>query len=1470
MYCDFFQLERLPFNNTPDPRFFFNTPDHEEALASLLYAAEQRKGFVLVTGEVGSGKTLLSRMLIGKLGSSVRTAVINNTRLSGRELLLAICREFEIEIQDGAAASEISHSLEQFLLEQYARDRLAVVVLDEAQNLPLEAFEELRMLGNLEADDAKLLQVLILGQPELQDSFRQPSMRQLYQRVFRTFHLRALSRELSDGYIRHRLAVAGLPQGEDVFEPEAYEAIYRHSEGIPRLLNQICDNSMLAAYTENARLVTAKMVREVVEQMMALTVVSTEPKPKGAFARQMLGLGASADSAGRRASAPRSAVGESNGAEPSEAASGRFQEFDKVLGRMADRLEASERTLADIQRRRGSTGDASGDAWNHPDMSDQARQQIGDVLHKIEERNGALQGQVTQLLDALRYQAESQQQRTTDLSAQHRAEMEEARRTREQAEQVLGEARTSSRQAEEQIRRLLEEAKQASARIQEQAAATLGDTEKQNAVLAAQAKHLLTDVHAYTSGQQNRLSDLLSQERAEFEAAHQMRRQASELLTEVTKTTQQANERIREVLDEACRTAESVEKQAALSLSETEKQNATLREQVGQFLEQVRTQSDEQRQQAADLVALHKKELDDARQQMQVLQQAMKQRDEEVRHVGEEAVQHVRTQAKALNDQLEVLRQSVENRTGELGASVETLKVQTQSRMEEMHRQLTAVISGAAGEVQTARDSFVAVKDQLLADAQGGHAQVRSLVEQAEDVLVKAREQAAAMLAHLRAQVTEQTEKTEKIWQTAAAEGARTLNDLQSKLSETRMLTDRSRTDLENVVQDAMSQIAGARGALESGLNAHKTEIARLSKDAAAIKTDIARRFEEARKELETAVLKHEQVSRSRAVRLIGETDESITAAESRAKQTVQSLQVQLKNAAGTAERIYGELQQSLAALQQNAAQHRAQYENDAARLQRELPELIERNRQLIEAAETQVEAISQRASNTVQELQGRLDELKNSAKTAVTGIGEQLDSCLAEAGQSAEKLRAESETVAANLAERMNQTRRKAEVATTHAEKAVNGLREQSRNALTEVRAGLAQMIKRCELLQHDLTLMRDEINETAKGSCQQLQLTATSITEHIEALRDTAQRDADANHRRMTSLREQVEQGAEQIRQNANKLLDQVQAGTASLREHANEMLAQAQSGSDKIGEQAASLLMQAHTSAERFREQAETLLRRAEAVTEAVRNDVASIRSEILRDTQEVREQISTSKQELVEARGNSAELLRQAADIKERSEALVNMPRQLVEEATQRTTALSDMSKKVSGVVQQLASASEEAQQNKNMLEQANASANETAELLKRHTARVGQLVGIIRQLYGSMDARIEGLRSRLDQADEVCRAVPQQIDRLRTALDLGTPRPQIMAEPKPPAATPRPAPKPAVAPKAAVPTPAKKPAMPTGKTTSTPQRRTLGEVVERNKKLNEWLREVLNEEAPPSSSKPATPVNRMNQEAAVKK
>jgi len=269
MYCKFFGLDRPPFNNTPDPKFFFETPQHEEALASLRYTAEQRKGFVLVTGEVGSGKTLLGRLLIQQLGSRARTATIASSALSPHELMATLCGELEVALDPNANKTQLIQALQDYLLDKHGKDRLVVVLLDEAQNLPIDSFEELRMLGNLEADDAKLLQVLILAQPEILGVLRRPEMKQLRQRIVRTVHLSELTRIEAAGYIAHRLAVAG-GDGKVEFAPSATELIHVHSRGVPRLINQICDQALLTAYARSVTTIDTNIVQEAIDGIATL------------------------------------------------------------------------------------------------------------------------------------------------------------------------------------------------------------------------------------------------------------------------------------------------------------------------------------------------------------------------------------------------------------------------------------------------------------------------------------------------------------------------------------------------------------------------------------------------------------------------------------------------------------------------------------------------------------------------------------------------------------------------------------------------------------------------------------------------------------------------------------------------------------------------------------------------------------------------------------------------------------------------------------------------------------------------------------------------------------------------------------------------------------------------------------------------------------------------------------------------
>ena len=278
MYASFFGLRELPFNNTPDPRFFFSTPDHEEALASLVYTVQERKGFVLLTGEVGAGKTLVSRMMLRYFGANVSFATINHTIADAGDLMECVCTELELPVDKGASNAHQVRVLHDYLLSRFSQDVPVVLLLDEAQALPTAAFEQLRMIGNLEADDAKLLQIVIVGQPELQQRFASPQLKQLRQRLFRNFHLPALDRETTEGYISHRLTVAGTDD-LDIFDSRAIDRIYDHTQGLPRLINTVCDNALLSGYSADRRTLDGEFVATVIEQMiMAGAQPPTTPK----------------------------------------------------------------------------------------------------------------------------------------------------------------------------------------------------------------------------------------------------------------------------------------------------------------------------------------------------------------------------------------------------------------------------------------------------------------------------------------------------------------------------------------------------------------------------------------------------------------------------------------------------------------------------------------------------------------------------------------------------------------------------------------------------------------------------------------------------------------------------------------------------------------------------------------------------------------------------------------------------------------------------------------------------------------------------------------------------------------------------------------------------------------------------------------------------------------------------------------
>jgi type II secretory pathway predicted ATPase ExeA len=259
MYKEFFGLRANPFNVNPDPRYLFLTRHTEEALACLTYGIQSRKGFVLLTGEVGTGKTTLINKLLEWLRTQqVPTAFVFNSKMNVPQFLDYMMADFGIPC-DTRSKSQILIRLYNWLLERYRAGETAVLIVDEAQNLPDEVLEEIRMMTNLETFTEKLLQIVLVGQPELEQRLKQPQLRQLRQRLTLRSKTHPLTAEETKAYINQRLRIAG-SNGQQIFETDALNAIYRYSGGIPRVINLLCEHCLVSAFVDQLKTVTANIV----------------------------------------------------------------------------------------------------------------------------------------------------------------------------------------------------------------------------------------------------------------------------------------------------------------------------------------------------------------------------------------------------------------------------------------------------------------------------------------------------------------------------------------------------------------------------------------------------------------------------------------------------------------------------------------------------------------------------------------------------------------------------------------------------------------------------------------------------------------------------------------------------------------------------------------------------------------------------------------------------------------------------------------------------------------------------------------------------------------------------------------------------------------------------------------------------------------------------------------------------------
>jgi len=272
MYKEYFGLKEEPFNVTPDPRFIFFSRKHLDAFSCLLYGIESRKGFIQITGEIGTGKTTLCRAVLDRIKGKTHSALILNPKLSELLLLRAIVEDFGIEMR-ARNKKDVFDALNQFLLEEFHKGLNTVLIIDEAQGLTPRTLEQIRLLSNLETNREKLIQIVLIGQPELRDILQQASLAQLRQRIAISFHLTALDRKEVQAYIRHRLKVAGLAEGiVNPFTLDAVDFIFERSGGVPRLVNSLCDASLLAAYARNTHQVNAGLAEEALLEVQGALV----------------------------------------------------------------------------------------------------------------------------------------------------------------------------------------------------------------------------------------------------------------------------------------------------------------------------------------------------------------------------------------------------------------------------------------------------------------------------------------------------------------------------------------------------------------------------------------------------------------------------------------------------------------------------------------------------------------------------------------------------------------------------------------------------------------------------------------------------------------------------------------------------------------------------------------------------------------------------------------------------------------------------------------------------------------------------------------------------------------------------------------------------------------------------------------------------------------------------------------------
>lgn len=277
MYLRFYNLRQFPFTISCDERFYFESSVHTEALANMMYTVSERKGMVLITGEVGAGKTFLGNMLGSRLGVGCVCVMLRNPPTNGKQLLRAVCNRIGMSLRATADKLCLLEELEAHLIRLQSRGHLVALVLDESQDLSSSTLEELRLLWNWEFQGQRLVQIILIGQPELRQKLQEPRWEPIRQRIVLSYHLGNLSVDDTEAYIRHRLAMASDTGPEVSFHREAAQDIHAATGGIPRMINVLCDNALLLGYTREARQIDRAIVAQVIQEMTCWGLKGSQP-----------------------------------------------------------------------------------------------------------------------------------------------------------------------------------------------------------------------------------------------------------------------------------------------------------------------------------------------------------------------------------------------------------------------------------------------------------------------------------------------------------------------------------------------------------------------------------------------------------------------------------------------------------------------------------------------------------------------------------------------------------------------------------------------------------------------------------------------------------------------------------------------------------------------------------------------------------------------------------------------------------------------------------------------------------------------------------------------------------------------------------------------------------------------------------------------------------------------------------------